>query len=296
MAGAGLALAGGSAACDGGPSGEAPAASAGPGEAASIAIREVVAAERAFSALSTEVGMRDAFLTYFADDVVTFGPAPTVGTEALRAGPEGPKLEWWPEYAEVSADGSMGFTTGPYVVPGPDGSPVGGGHYHSFWHRPPGGEWRVLLDIGGPHAGATEPDTVLTHVPPGGGSSGPAPEGLMDVDRRYGQAYRDEGPRAAAERWAHPRARIYRFRSAPFSSLAEALDAQEARSERLTWEPMDGRTADSGDLGYTYGTGTVTDDGAPDGREMSYARFWRRDADGQWRLVLEVVLPHPPGA
>ena len=58
---------------------------------------------------------------------------------------------------------------------------------------------------------------------------------------------------------------------------------------------MNGRVSSAGDLGYTYGTGTVVRQEAGDAtHEMSYTRVWRRTPDREWHLVLEVVLPYPP--
>ena len=48
-------------------------------------VEVLAAAERAFAALSVKVGYLPAFLAYFSDEVVTFGPVPGRGKESLRA-------------------------------------------------------------------------------------------------------------------------------------------------------------------------------------------------------------------
>src|SRR5512143_3187401 len=81
----------------------------------------VVEAERAFSALSARIGHVPAFLAYFADDVVTFGPAPVRGKAHLRAAaakmsvPPAVRLDWEPWFADVAAAGDLGYTTGPSI-------------------------------------------------------------------------------------------------------------------------------------------------------------------------------------
>ncbi len=264
-------------------------------------LAQVIAAERAFSAAAVERGTKQAFLDFFADDAVSFGPAPVVGRDPIREGPEMPPLEWWPAAAEVSAAGDLGYTTGPYRSVGPDGV-ARWGHYHSVWGRQADGGWKVLIDLGGPHGEVAIPETVRTPRRPaagdpagGRGARGAGAAGLMDADRACFAQTAAAGAAVAAERCAWPDARIYRFRQAPFTEAAAAAADQRAAEERLAGSPHDARVASSGDLGFTYGTGTIarTETGG-EARAMSYARFWRRDGRGDWRVVVEIVLPHPP--
>lgn len=274
----------------------APGRAAHSHRAAPGAVDEVIAAERAFSAASVERGTRQAFLDFFADDAVSFAPTPIVGRHVIREGPELPPLQWWPAVAEVSAAGDMGYTTGPYRSVGPDGV-TRWGHYHSVWGRQAGGTWKVLLDLGGPHGDVAIPETVRTpdREPAGGEDAGPA--SLLDADRACLALAAGDGARAAATRCAWPDARIYRFRQVPFTDLPAAVADQEASGERLEGAPWDARVARTGDMGFTYGTGTIARaETAGEARPMSYARIWRRDARGDWRVVVEVVLPHPPAA
>lgn len=255
------------------------------------ALASLVAAERAFADLATREGMRTAFLRYFDDDVVTFGPLPVQGTRALEEGPPGPHLEWWPAVAEVSADGTLGYTTGPYRVPGSDGVPAAWGHYHSVWARGADGAWRVVLDIGGPHGPVAPPDSVRrpeAPLAPGTGGAG-GDSSAVAWDRAYAEAYGREG-RGATSRFGSPRARVYRPGGAPVEGLEGALAEQERAGEELDWDVLGGGGAGSADLAYTWGRGTRR--AGPDEAvgSMGYARIWRRHPDGSWRFVVEVVL------
>ncbi len=254
----------------------------------------VIAAERAFSATSVAEGTRAAFLEWFAPDAVSFGPGPIRGTEHIAAWPPGgPTLEWAPELAEVSADGRMGYTFGPYRQALPGGA-TAWGHYHSMWRRDDEGAWRVALDIGTPHGPVPwPPESVATPAP----TATPAPEAvrpgdgradLLERDRAYGAAYASDGRDAAAETFIAPRARVSRTGTPPWPSRSDALAAWADSDEQLTWTPDGAGVADSEDLGYTWGSGTLG--GAP----MSYARFWRRGPEGAWQVVVEVVASHPP--
>lgn len=63
-------------------------------------------------------------------------------------------------------------------------------------------------------------------------------------------------------------------------------------SFRLVWEPV--RADVAGDLGYTIGRWESRRVGA-DGREVrrtgSYVTIWRRQADGSWKVVVDIGNP-----
>src|SRR5262249_11512065 len=122
--------------------------------AAGDALQSLVDAERGFSRTSVEQGMRDAFLGNLADDGIVFQPLPVNGKSvwAARAKPAS-TLIWEPAFAEVSAAGDLGYTTGPWELrPQADADrPTLHGHFHTVWRRAPGGPWKVAVDIGGAH-------------------------------------------------------------------------------------------------------------------------------------------------
>ena len=64
----------------------------------------------------------------------------------------------------------------------------------------------------------------------------------------------------------------------------------------LSWQPTAAEIAASGDLGYTYGTAQRTDDSASDPvvETSHYVRIWSRKPGGEWRLVLDIMIPLPP--
>ncbi|MEQ9569137.1 MAG: nuclear transport factor 2 family protein [Longimicrobiales bacterium] len=249
----------------------------------------VVAAERAFSATSVAEGTRAAFLQWFAPDAVSFGPGPLRGTDHIADWPpEGPTLEWAPELAEISADGRMGYTLGPYRQSLPDGG-TAWGHYHSVWRQTDAGEWRVALDIGTPHGPVPwPPGSVATPAPTSAAASRAGHDGLLERDRAFAAGYASDGREAAMRGFVAERARISRTGTPPWPGRAAALEALGETDEALTWTPAGAGVADSGDLGYTWGSGTLATG------PMSYARFWRRQPGGEWQVVVEVVASHPP--
>lgn len=59
----------------------------------------------------------------------------------------------------------------------------------------------------------------------------------------------------------------------------------------LVWEPLEGVVAESGELGYTYGTYTWTEKTTGKREQGTYATIWRKDKDDQWKMVLDVGNP-----
>lgn len=66
--------------------------------------------------------------------------------------------------------------------------------------------------------------------------------------------------------------------------------------EGLTWTPVGADVAASGELGYTYGTWEWKGKGH-DGKLVvergKYATVWKKQADGSWKLVLDIGNEEP---
>src|SRR5579863_440548 len=124
-------------------------------------IQRMVATERAFAAAAHESGVRDSFLTFFADDAVaivrgTAGQATALvaakaqlAARPLQALPLQADLLWEPFTGQVSGDGSIGWLTGGYaVLSSTSRDLLAQGAYFSVWRRQANGTWRVWLDEG----------------------------------------------------------------------------------------------------------------------------------------------------
>jgi ketosteroid isomerase-like protein len=275
------------------------AGAAAPAAAAHAALDSLIAAERAFAATSVEKGVREAFLTYLAEDGVIFRPRAVNGREVWQArGPVPATLVWEPAYAEVSAAGDLGYTTGPWELrPYDTKRPVGHGHFVSVWQTQADGRWRVVLDIG------------VSHERParGVGSSDfrPGPEhaaarpaaaanvDLLALDRAWADDARALGSTEAFARWTTADVRLYRDGVQPVRGARAARATRPAGPGPGVWDPEAQRIARSGDLGCTYGI--LERRAGPDAPADSsvYVHVWRRIAGDRWKaaLVLENPLP-----
>jgi ketosteroid isomerase-like protein len=117
---------------------------------------DIVAADKAFSALSAAKGSNAAFLAYMADDARVFGTGnepPIFGkAEAVKrfakSGNGDPKtnvLSWVPDHAEASKDGTVGYSDGHWLFEAPKARLTG--HYMTVW-RKVGRAWKVIADMG----------------------------------------------------------------------------------------------------------------------------------------------------
>ena len=266
-------------------------------------LQSLVMAERAFARASVADGMREAFLEFLADDAVIFRPGPVEGRQWFEARPpaEG-RLSWEPLFADLSRDGDLGYTTGPWQFLPPDGEPSYG-HYVTVWRKQPGGEWRVAADIG---VGHPRPATAgdLTFPEPrrsrpsnvrAGSSALRGREALEAAERAFTTlAAEESAERACAEHGADS-LRLYREGFPPSIGRDPACRSLAESGERTVSEPSGLAIAESRDLGFVYGTLELLQDG--DDRPPlpgSFLRIWKEEEAGSWKLVLDVTLPHPP--
>lgn len=119
---------------------------------------------------------------------------------------------------------------------------------------------------------------------------------LMEADRAFSLAVSEGGAEAWAEWFAEDgaivQASVGEIRGR--TAIAEAVAFLDRPGVSLTWEPIRADIAGSGDLGWTTGSylSVTTDE---DGREQRatgiYVSIWRQQADGAWRVVMDLGNP-----
>jgi ketosteroid isomerase-like protein len=266
--------------------------------AASAALDSLVAAERAFAVKSVEQGVRDAFIEYLAADGLIFSPLATNGRQAWESrAPVAATLVWEPVFAEVSAAGDLGYTTGPWELrPNDPQRPTGYGNYVSVWQKQADGAWRVAVDIGIAHA---QPMRGLGNVDftPGPLHVAPRrtarPIDLAALDLAWTRDARAKGSAAAFARWAAPDVRFYRDLVAPVLGMRGGREMLLAIPGVTLWSPRAQKIARSDDLGCTYGILERRRLGSAAPDSSVYLHIWRRGDDDKWKvaLALESALP-----
>jgi len=278
-----------------------------PGQSGGRTLQSLIEAERAFSRLSEEKGIKAAFLTYLADDSIVFRSKPVPGRKAYETIPDDSPvlLTWEPAYAEIALDGDLGYTTGPYQVrdKSKPGDSARFGHYVSLWQKQPGGLWKVVLDVGIRHPQpGFRPMEVMTRKETG------RPKRLIKVDKfgelnnllqveaNFSAKAAAEGVLAAYIAFAHDDIRFYRDGSLPETGIEAVRQATSQSLSKSTWEPMDGDVSRWGTLGFIFGTAETRSSAAADtaAASWSYLRIWRKTPEGQWKIALDLAIPIPP--
>lgn len=242
-------------------------------------LTEMADTERAFARRAAQVGVRDSFLEFFADDAIRFGNAPEPAKPFLQQLKPQPasvvELLWEPRVGDVAASGELGWLSGPAsrIVHGAP-VPVTELAYFSIWKRQANGAFRVLID-----QGITTPTAAPFEVDF---------RRVDSSDRYAGSAADAQAKLAAADRAGTPPlatdGRLYRDGMLPF--VGDAARAHQAVERGRRTIPLHAEAARSGDLGFTYGRYAQ----APEG-EGHYVRVWSRTRSGTWKVALEVTAP-----
>ena len=267
---------------------------------------EVVNAERAFAKLCVERGVRDSFIAYFAEDGIGFGPHPHRVKETLSQRPAPATrppiiLNWAPVYGDIAQAGDLGWNTGPTIVEdtSPEKRPTQHGMFFSVWKKQSDGTWKVVVDLGGGTPAAVVPLNAPFQTMYRAPSKQPAnvnvaeeTAALLKVEREFFAAAKATSAGQAYKNYLKDEARVQRVGAMPVvgKEAVRAWLAQQTMT--LSGEPIKVEVSRSGDFGYAYGGYEL---GGAQPQKGYYARVWKREANGQWRIEIDVASPLPPG-
>ena len=101
----------------------------------------IIAAERAFTRRAQVEGQWKAFRATAAPDALMFVPDVQLASKALANATEpSVPVMWWPATVAASCDGTLGFSTGPWVR----AASAGVGTFTTVWRKTPQGyRWRL---------------------------------------------------------------------------------------------------------------------------------------------------------
>jgi ketosteroid isomerase-like protein len=244
--------------------------------------------------MASEQTVQASFIEYFADESVNFNPDPGPARVRLRAPDAFPKelhLKWEPRVGDIAASGDLGYLTGPAESSMP-GQPVRYGNYFSVWKKQANGEYRVILDVGGGQPGVFADGFVRSTAAAtykGKDTKAAAEASLLAADKAFSVAVATNAP-AAYGATMHAAARLHRTGYASMTTRESAAAWMREHVKTMTAVPIKSETAASRDLGYTWGSFTMTAADAKDSKGY-YVRVWTRRADGVWQLVADITDP-----
>ncbi|HEX8846725.1 MAG TPA: nuclear transport factor 2 family protein [Pyrinomonadaceae bacterium] len=265
-------------------------------------VRSLVEAERAFAAKSVEKGIRESFLANLADDSILFRPLPVNGKKWMEEHTnQSGVLTWRPVFADVSSAGDIGYTTGPweYREKSLEDKPVAYGYFVTIWKKQPGGIWKALVDLGTRNP---EPQSTAMEVTfPAGkrkavskADVAAARTGLLQAENDFSKLVTAEKSSDSYLKYLADDVRFYRMNAFPLLGKKATRDALAAKPQTITWQTTKGDVSQSGDLGYTYGLYEFKAGEGERAESGNYLRIWKKQADGKWRVVLDLLNPVPP--
>ena len=278
----------------------APAAHAPLTPDASDAMAALADAERAFARETAKVGIRAGVLAWFARDSIGFQPALGNAWDQIASRPAPPnptavRLEWEPRTGDVSADGELGWLTGPSTFTLPDGTHRYG-NYLSIWKKTAEG-WRVHIDVGAnaPSPVDFAPGFVRMPVSAEGRWTGSAmlvAPGPIETESKAALSKAEATANAAGfVPLLADQARYHRPGSLPLVGRAAIAADDEAHPTTASRNSLAVEQARSLDLAYSYGRYELKPAAGIGAAEAGYyVRVWRHDASG-WKIVAQVNQP-----
>ncbi|MDX1407749.1 MAG: DUF4440 domain-containing protein [Saprospiraceae bacterium] len=124
-------------------------------------------------------------------------------------------------------------------------------------------------------------------------SSDQSLQALLAADRAWAKAAEEGNMKVIEDSWTEDAIMIVSGRP-PLYGKARILErVRRSRQDpnfAISWSVEGGAVSASGDMGYTYGSGSITmtgDNGKPVTATEPYLVVWRKGADGKWRGVIE---------
>jgi ketosteroid isomerase-like protein len=251
-------------------------------------IQKLVDTEHAFAAAAAARGTRAAFLEFMADDAVVFNPDVTNAKALWTARASSPSLlSWAPNYADVSSNGILGYTTGNWEwrAKGKDDAPGAFGDFITLWLRQPDGKYRFVVDIGvshdKPEKYSTEWSTFTSRVK----NAYVLPR---DAATEFYQAVAKKGLSYAYKKFAADDIMTYREGKPLFLGRDAAIKLSDGDKSKITFAKR-GSSFAAGDISYNLGAYSKTQ-GGKEIEKGNFLQIWKF-YDGKWQIVLDIFKP-----
>ena len=256
-------------------------------------LENMIATERSFALLAEAKGTKHAFLQNLAPDGVLFLPDRVNGVSYWNGrGESSGLLSWAPNYADISVNGMLGYTTGnwEYRPKGKDDNPTGFGEFVTLWQRQPKGEYKFVVDIGIEHPKPEKfsyqvvfPTSFDRDANEKNSSAGDAATGFYESNASSGIA-------AAYKAFASKDIRVFREGQFPIIGKSNLLSYVKRTKGRISFTKRSSFFG-AADLSYTVNTYSISLDGKVT-EKGNFVQIWKREK-GRWQIVLDIFKPVP---
>ncbi len=123
-------------------------------------------------------------------------------------------------------------------------------------------------------------------------------ETLLQTDMEFAQTSAERGAAEAFYQYLTDNALQLPNNAEPLVGKDKIRESmQKAPEVLLTWRPQKAEVAQSGDLGYTWGTYEAKwqdSNGVENIRYGKYLNIWKKQADGKWKVAVDMGNSSPP--
>jgi ketosteroid isomerase-like protein len=252
-------------------------------------LQKLVDTEHAFANAAAANGTRAAFLEFMADDALIFNPDVTNAKAFWTARAKSPSLlSWAPNYADISSNGIMGYTTGnwEYRAKGKDDAPGAFGDFITLWLRRPDGKYRWVVDIGVSHDKPEKYSTEWSTASPAAGKKGADP--TREAESEFYQLAEKQGLAKAYKGYAAANIRSYREGKLPILGKKASLELVGKDRGKYKFGNRS-TTFSAGDLSYNLNTYSKSID-KKEVEKGNFLQIWKF-IDGRWQMVLDIFKP-----
>ena len=256
-------------------------------------LEKLVTTEKSFAKTAAEKNTKEAFLTFLADDGVLFNPTVMNGKEfwAKRPTPIA-LLAWTPEFADISSNGVLGYTTGPWEFhpKGKDDAPTAFGHYVTLWQKQPDGNFKIALDIGISHDKANLVEN-WTSPSDTGKELNEDKFSAADSSTQFFETAEKIEINKAYKMFATEDIRLYRDGKMPFIGKKIALEAVKKNKSTIKFAKRSVFIG-AADLAYISNTYTLFDKDGKESEKGNFLQIWKLRNE-RWQIVLDLFNPLP---
>jgi hypothetical protein len=256
-------------------------------------LEKVVETEKAFARTAAEKNTKEAFLEFSALDGIQFNPNPINSRELWQTRqPNASLLAWTPEFADISSNGVLAYTTGPWEFrpKGKADAPAGFGHFVTLWQKQLDGSFKFVLDIGISH-----PQVALTDkwtTPTGSGKE--LNEGKVsaaDASTQFFEMADKLGLEKAYKAFGAEDMRLYRSGKVPFIGKKNALAEVKTVKDQIKF-PKHSLFSGAADLAYVSNPYAFYDKSGKETEKGNFLQIWKF-RQGKWVIVLDLFNPLP---
>lgn len=259
-------------------------------------LQKLVNTELAFAKKATDTNTRQAFLDFMTEDAVMFVPTAGNAKEYWEKRAVTPALlAWHPVWADISANGQMGWTTGPWEFhpKGKDDKATAFGQFATVWLKQPDGTFKFAVDLGIGFENSAFAETAMKY--PADAGKGKKTVGDRSHYETTEKLFYSRSWAKAYESFLAEDCILLIDGKSPFKGKKDVI--AELAAGDLKFDPKNTTNVEVkarrvySNLSYIYGEYTLVKADKTE-QKQNYLQIWKY-RDGKWQIVLEVFNDIP---